>query len=190
MADDAATALEQSGAVHAKGTVISSGKPGSVDLQIQGSDMSGQFSLGGLQMSITSLAGKTYLSGSSEFWAQSGVPASVAQSLTNRWVLLPAAESKDLTSEFTLSKIGDDLRKPTNGSVQPQVRSGTFNGQPTVVVTTTGGSTADVAATGQPYPLHMTRNDSKKSDVTLSGFGQRQNITAPPNPLDLSSLGG
>jgi hypothetical protein len=57
-----------------------------------------------------------------------------------------------------------------------------------VVVTGSGGSTIDVAATGQPYPLHVVEMGADGADITLDGFGVRQPIAAPPGALDLAAL--
>jgi hypothetical protein len=190
VANDAADALQQTGAVHVKGTEKSDGKPGTVDLQLQGQDVSGSVTVDSQAVSVIALGATTYFKAPASFWSAQKIPAQATALLADKWVKIPASQSGGLTNDLSLSTIVNEIRKPTNGTITPAVKTGTFAGQPTVVVSQTDGSTLDVAATGQPLPLHLVDTGTNGDDVTLTEFGVRQAITAPPGALDLTKLAG
>ncbi len=190
VANDAATALEGTGAVHVKGTFTDTGKQGNVDLQLQGNDVSGNLSAEGQSFAIIETAGKTYIQGDTAFWAGNKIPAAAAAKLNGKWVLVPLKAGDSFTSTVSVKAIADELRKPTDGAIQDPVKKGKDNGQPVVLVSQANGSTLSVAATGKPYPVHLLSKGTNPEDVTLSGFDQPQTIAAPPGALDLASLAG
>lgn len=190
VAADSAAALESAGAVHAVGSVPDAGKAQQLDLQLQGADSAGSITLGDKKVMLVSLAGKTYANAPASFWAGNGVPATVTPLLNNRWVLVPSSASSSFSSDVSVAKIADEIRHPPDSTIVPQVRTGQDAGSRVVIVGEQNGSELHVAATGAPYPVHVLNKGSSPADITLSGFGQRQVITAPPNALDLSTLGG
>jgi hypothetical protein len=188
VAADAADALVQAGAVHLVGTGTSDGQPLSMDLHLQGTDVTGTVTMAGQPVEITSTAGKTYMKAPAAFWTAQQVPASAARTLDGRWVLVPA-EAGSPFEEFALTKLADHLRTPDSTTWQPGVQKGSYQGRDVVVITESDGSTTQVAATGTPYPLHADDRGSDPGTVTLSDFGVTVPIAAPPSPLDLSTLG-
>jgi hypothetical protein len=190
VASDSAAALESAGAVHVAGTAPDAGKPQQIDLQLQGTDASGSITLSGTTVMLVALGGKTYANAPASFWAGNGVPPTVAPVLNNRWVLVPSTAASSFSSDVSVAKIADEIRHPQDSTIVPQVRTGKDAGSSVVIVTEQDGSELHVAATGAPYPLHLLNKGSSPADITLSAFGQRQAITAPPNALDLSTLSG
>jgi hypothetical protein len=188
VANDAATALQQSGAVHIKGTENEDGKPGAADLQFEDKNVSGTLTVDGQSISLVGLDATSYIKAPAAFWSSQKVPAQAAAKLNNQWVKVPSSGSDSLTSEISLSVIVDEVRKPENATINPPVKKGKYNGQKVVTLTESDGSTLDVAATGKPYPLHVVDRSSNGGDLTLSNFGVRTNITAPPGALDLQQL--
>jgi hypothetical protein len=190
VAADAANALEQSGAAHLTGHVTEQGQSGTVDLHLQGADVSGSLAVAGQTVQLISTGGKIYAKAPAAFWSSFGAPESIAGQLDGQWVTIPEAAASSFDT-FTLTGLADQLRKPSDGTYQDGVHLDKLAEQGVVVVTQTNGSTLDVAATGTPYPL---KADNKGSDspgtLTLSDFGRKTTITAPANPLDLSRLGG
>jgi hypothetical protein len=132
----------------------------------------------------------TYFKAPASFWSSQKIPAQVAALLGDKWVKIPPSSDGSLINDLSLSTIVGEIRKPTNGTIAPAVKTGNVAGQPTVVVSQTDGSTLDVAATGQPYPLRIVDSSADGADATLSDFGVRQVITAPPGALDLAKLAG
>lgn len=189
VANDAADALASAGAVHLVGSGTDGGKPLSLDLHLQGTDVSGTISMAGQALDVVSTGGKTYARAPASFWTSQQVPASVAKKLDGRWVLLPA-EAGSTFGDFSLTKLADDLRKPEHGTWQPQVQRSTYEGKDVVIITQTDGSTTTVAGAGTPYPLRSEDKGTDPGTVTLSDFGTKVAITAPPAPVDLSKLGG
>jgi hypothetical protein len=188
VASDAADALARAGAVHMVGTGTSDGQQVSLDLHLQDSDISGTVTMGGQPLELVSTGGRTYAKAAASFWTAQQVPASVARKLGGAWVLLPAEAAAPF--DFSLTKLADQLRKPEKTTWQPQVQKGTYQGQDVVVITESDGSTTDVAAIGTPYPLHSEDKGTDPGTVTLSDFGTKVAITAPPSPIDLAKLAG
>jgi hypothetical protein len=189
VATDAANALEQSGAAHAKGSVTSSGQAGDLDLQLQGTDVSGTLTLQGQKIQVISTGGKTYIQAPVSLYTAQGVPATIAGELDGKWVIVPDSAASSFGT-FTLKGLADELRKPTDATYKDPVTTATVDGQKVVVVTQTDGSTLDVAASGQPYPVKEESKGSSPSTVTLSDFGKKTTITAPAGALDLTQLAG
>jgi hypothetical protein len=189
VAADAADALASASAVHMVGNGISDGQPLSMDLHLQGSDVSGTVTMGGQPLGLLSAGGKTYMQATAAFWKTQQVPTSIAKKLDGRWVLVPA-EAGNPFAEFSLPKLADQLRTPDSTTWQPAVTKGSYQGQDVVVISESDGSTTQVAATGKPYPLQAVDKGSEPGTLTFSDYGVAVPITAPPSPLDLSTLGG
>jgi hypothetical protein len=190
VAADAANALEQAGAAHLKGNVTEQGQSGDVDLQLQGTDVSGTITLGGQKVQLISTGGKIYAKAPAAFWSSFGAPESIAGQLDGQWVIVPG-EAASSFDTFTLKGLADSLRKPSDGSIKDAVTTTSLDKQLVVVVSQTDGSTLDVAATGTPYPLKATdKGGDSPGTLTFSDFGKKTTITAPANALDLSTLGG
>jgi hypothetical protein len=190
VATDAANALEQSGAAHAKGSVSSGGQPGELDLQLQGSDVSGTITMQGQAIKVVSTGGKTYIQAPASLYTAQSIPDAVASQLAGKWVIVPESAASDF-STFTLKGLADELRKPSEGTINDKVTTATVDGQKVVVVTESDGSTLNVASTGTPYPLKVeNKGSSDAGTITFSDFGTKQSITAPAGALDLSTLSG
>lgn len=187
VAADAANALEKANAVHLTGGGSIDGKQMDVDLHLQGEDTTGTISQAGQQLKIIETGGKLYAQASSGFWAQSGVPESVAGALAGKWVIVPSDAANQL-NPFTLKSLTDELRHPKGAKIKDAVHTSTLHGKKVVVVTQTDGSTLDVAATGTPYPLRTVDKGSNAGTVDASDFGKKVTITAPSGALDLSQL--
>jgi hypothetical protein len=189
VAADAADALVRAGAVHMVGTGTSDGQPLSVDLHLQGADVSGTVTMGGQPLDIVTTGGRAYAKAPAAFWKAQQVPTSIARKLDGRWVLLPAAAASTF-GEFSLTKLAEQLRTPDGATWKPEVQKSSAASGDVVVITDSDGSTTQVAATGEPYPLQSTDKGADAGTVTLSEFGSKVAITAPPSPLDLQTLGG
>ncbi|MEU2349667.1 hypothetical protein [Modestobacter sp. NPDC049651] len=182
----AADALAGVDAVHVTGTGTEAGQQVTLDLQLQGSDLSGTIATAGQTVQIISTGGQTYAQAPAAFWSSQGIPAEAAGQLDGRWVALPA-EVGDELSGFSLADLADELRHPSDGEVQQEVTTGQVDGQDVVVVTQADGSALSVAATGTPYPLQIDNKGDEASSLTLRDFGKKQTIAAPPSPLDFTA---
>lgn len=190
VAADAADAVQQAGSVRLKGTVSSDGQQTSIDLFVQGTDSTGSLTLAGQQVQIIATGGKAYLKAPAAFWSSQGIPSTIAGELGGQWVIVPADTPKGL-GFLSLSALTTELRQPSDGStIEDKVTTAKLDGHPVVVVTQSDGSTLSVAATGTPYPLRAENKGSDAGTLTLSEFGTKQDISAPPNPIDPNQLGG
>jgi hypothetical protein len=186
---DAAKALRGAGAAHLIGTGTSDGKSMSLDLHLQGADAQGSITQGGQKLQVISTGGKVYAQAPLGFWTAQGLPAAAGALGAGRWVIVPSTAGEVLP--FTLDSLAKELEKPSDGTtVEDKVTTSTYQGQKVVVVTSSDGSTVDVAASGKPYPLYSVNKGKDAGTVTLSDFGKRTTITAPSGALDLNTLPG
>jgi hypothetical protein len=188
VADRAATALEEAGSAAVSGEYSLGGETGEIDLQVQGEDLAGTLSLGALDVQLTAVGGQVYMQAPADFWTGSGLPEEFAGRLDGRWVLVPAEAAAGF-EDLTLQGLADELRTPGDGEIQEEVAEDERDGEPVVVVSDDRGGTLVVAGEGEPYPLEVT-NSQDEGTLTLSEFGEEQDITAPEDPLDLAELGG
>ncbi len=183
----AADALESAGAVRIEGTIDEDGEEGEVDLQLQGEDASGTILLGGAELELLSLDGTVYVKGSPDFWASFGMPEEATAMFDGRWVVMPEEASSEF-ADFSLAGFVKELRDPES-PVKDDVKSGEVDGEDVVVVEKEDGSTLSVADDEKSYPLEITSGDSP-SGITFSRFGEKEDLSAPEDALDLTQLMG
>jgi hypothetical protein len=188
VADAAADALEEAGSVHVEGTAEQDGEEGEVDLHLQGDDVIGSITLGGMELELLSVDGQVYLKGGPEFWASSGMPEEIAATFEDQWVIVPAEGAADF-EEFSLAGIVDSFRNPES-EIKKKVSSDEVDGKDVVVVEQEDGSTLAVADDDPSYPLSITEKGDSPSKLTFSRFGEKEKITAPEDALDLMEMMG
>ena len=109
--------------------------------------------------------------------------------IADRWLLMPADQAGEL-GPLSLDGLTDELVDPESG-VSEEVETGQVDGQDVLVATTEEGSTMSVLADGSDYPVLIEKTgDEDPGSVTFSGFGERQEITARADFIDLADLGG
>ncbi|MGY2080865.1 hypothetical protein [Modestobacter sp. SYSU DS0657] len=182
----AADALEEAGSVHVTGSAGMGAETGSIDLVMQGDDVSGTVAAGGQTIGLLRTGGVVYMQAPGDFWTASGVPADLADQLDGAWVVVPEAGATGF-EELTLATLVEELRNPTT-EVEDEVSTAEREGQPVVVVTQTDGSTVAVAAEGEPYPLEIVNQGDENQTLTLSEHGEQFDIAAPESPIDLNDL--
>ncbi len=187
VADAAADALEEAGAVHMAGPIVQDGEEGEVDLHLQGDDATGSLTIGGIEVDLLSVEGMVYLKGAADFWASFGMPPEAASTFVDQWVVVPAQVAGQF-EEFSLAGIVDQLRNPES-EVNEEVRADEVDGTDVVVVEQEDGSKLSVANEDPTYPLALD-DEKNKSTLTLSRFGEKEDITAPEDALDLNELEG
>jgi hypothetical protein len=187
VADAAADALEEAGSVHLAGTIEQDGEEGEVDLQLQGEDVAGTFTVGGNPLELIKVGGEQFLKATADFWTSSGVPQEAADSLDDQWIILPSDASE--FDDFSLAGIVDQLRNPTS-DVQDEVGEDEVDGEDVVVVEQEDGSRLFVSDDEPSYPVQLTNEGDEPGTLTLSGFGEEEDISAPEDALDLTELMG
>ncbi|RBY92775.1 hypothetical protein [Blastococcus sp. TF02A-30] len=181
----AADALEEAGAVHVTGTMEQDGEEGEIDLQLQGDDVSGSISLGGVEIGLIVADGEVFMQAPADFWAGFGMPEEAAAEFDDAWVIVPSDAAADF-ADFSLAGIADELRDP-DGDVKEETRSDELDGDPVRIVEQEDGSTLTVADDDPAYPLAMS-NEEEGSELTFSDFGEEQDISAPADAIDLTEM--
>ena len=189
VADAAADALEAAGAFHVAGTITSDGQSGDVDLQVQEEGMSGTLTLGGYDLQILGVDGHVYLQGPSEFWGAFGIPESAQGALDGRCVIVPD-EAASGFQDFSLAGFTEEIRNPSDGEIKDAVTSDERDGQDVVVAEQDNGSTITVLDDDPSYPVELTSKGDSTGTVTFSRFGEKDDIVAPADALDLADLAG
>jgi hypothetical protein len=185
----AADALEESGAFHLAGTISRDGREGVVDLQLQGQEAAGTLTLDGMEIELLSVGDAVHVRAAPDFWSSFGIPAEAAAQLEGRWVLVPAEAAAGF-QEFTLAGFVAEIRDP-DGEIEDEVTSTEIDGEDAVVVSLEDGSTLTVLDDDRSYPVEVTNNEGSSSGtLTISGFGEEEDITAPSDALDLAEVVG
>jgi hypothetical protein len=188
VADAAADALEEAGAVHVAGTIEQNGEEGEVDLHLQGEGVTGTLTVGGVEVELLSVDDQVYLQAPPKFWSGFGMPEEFAAQFDGQWVIVPADGASEF-ADFTLAGFVDQLRNPES-PVEDDVTTDEVDGQDVVVVEQEDGSTLSVADDENAYPLRITDNGDNPGTLTFSRFGEEEDITAPDDALDLNELAG
>ena len=188
VASAAADALEQAGSAHAAGSIGTGAEAQSIDLQLQGEDVVGTLTMGGQTIQLLTVGGASYLQAGADFWTGSGVPAEAAGQLDGQWVVVPPEAAAEFAA-LTLGGLADELRNPSDGAFEDEVRTDQLDGQDVLVARQANGSEVYVAAEDPQYPLKTTTTGADAESVTLDRFGEQVEITAPADALDLSELG-
>jgi hypothetical protein len=184
----AASAINGAQSAHISGSLVSSGTPISVNLDlVSGKGGRGDMSQGGLGFQIVVTGNEVYINGSQAFWRHFG-GATAAQLFHGKWLKAPA--SGQFASLAKLSNLHVLLGKllMTHGTL---VKSGTstVGGQSVVGVhDTSKNATLYVATTGQPYPLEIVKTGAQAGRITLNHFNEAVTLTPPANAIDISSL--
>ena len=184
LATAAADALEAAGAVHVSGTTGTGAEQQTLDLQLQGEDVSGTITAGGQTVQLLTVGGVSWFQGEADFWAGFGAPAELA----GRWVVVPAEQAAAL-DELTLAGVADELRSPSDGGIEDTVATGQLDGAEVQVVTQADGSALYVAAGDPPLPLRIVDAGSDAGTLTFDRHGETTAITAPTDAVDLTGLG-
>jgi hypothetical protein len=183
----AADALEKAGSVHVTGETAQEGGEGSIDLHLQGDDAIGSITMGGSELQLLSVGGVVYLQGGSDFWESAGLPEEATGLLDGEWVIVPADSASDF-EQFSFADIVDGLRNPES-DIQEEVGSDEVDGKEVVVVEQEDGSRLSVSDEEPTYPLRL-EDETDSSTLTLSRFGEKEDITEPDDALDLAELAG
>lgn len=187
VAELAADALEEAGAVHVTGEMTTDGEAGEIDLQLQGEDAAGTITLDGVEIELVSVGGDVYMKAAPEFWASFGMPEEAAAQFEGQWVAVPGDAAADF-ADFSLAGIAEELRSPTD--IEEETRTDELDGDDVVIVSQEDGSELVVADDDPAYPLEMRGGGDSEGTLTFSEHGEEQDISAPDDVLDLESVMG
>jgi len=170
------------------GTITSSSQHTTLDLVLTPTTSGGTITTSQGPFQLISDGTHAYLSATSAFWTNQGVPAAAAATLAGRWVTgFPAAETKTLTKSLDVKQLLGPLY---TGPVTAQGTT-TVAGQQAHALRATDGSTAYIAATGPPYLLQVSSPDNgAQGKVTFSEFGSATPPAVPTGAIDISTVKG
>jgi hypothetical protein len=188
VAEAAADALEEAGAVHVAGTVAQDGEEGEIDLQLQGADAVGTLTFGGSEIEFLNVGGTAYMKAPPGFWGSFGLPEEVAAQFEGQWVTVPAEAASEF-EQFSLDGFVEELRNPSS-EVKEDVTEDEVDGDPVVIVEQDDGSTLTVANDDPAYPLEIKNKGDEEGSLTFSRFGEEEEIEAPSDALDLTEVMG
>jgi hypothetical protein len=177
-------------AVHVSGSIVSSGQPISLDLDlVTGRGGQGSMSESGLSFRLIEIGRNVYINASAAFWSHFA-GAAAAQLFHDRWLRASTSTPGfgSLTALTSVSQLFDALLSSSHGTLS-KGRSTTVDGQKVVAVTdTTKGGTLYVATTGQPYPVQVSKSGSDGGHVTFDRYNESVSLSPPPNSIDISKL--
>ena len=182
---DAAEAVSAAGSVHVTGATDHAGVAQHVDLHLQDGDLVGTISTGGEDVDIVVAGGSTHMRAGADFWVDNGLPPEVVPDLDRSWVRMPAeaaAELGALSFDGLVQQLGD-----TDG-LEEEVRGGQRDGVAVLVVSSADGGTLTVEAHRPRYPLVLHRGGDARQRLEFSRFGEREDITAPLDVVDLAEV--
>ena len=185
----AKTAATSAATVHIAGSIISEGKPISMDMElVAGKGAKGHITVEGLGIEVVEVEHAFYLNGSAAFYRHIGGTAA-AQLLQGKWLKAPA-NGGNFASLAELTNLGQ-LLDETLASHGKLTSAGTttVNGQKAVAVTDAAkGGTLYVAATGTAYPLQISKKGSSSGRIAFDRWNQPVTLTAPPNAININQL--
>lgn len=188
VADAAADALEKAGSVHMAGDFEQDGEAGEVDLHLQGEDAIGSITMGGTEIQLLSVDGQVFLQAPGDFWGGFGMPEEAAAMFEGQWVVVPDEAASEF-QEFSLAGIVDSFRNPEE-KVKDEVATDEIDGQAVVVAEQEDGSKLSVADDDPSYPLQIAEGGDSSGTLTFSRFGEKEDITAPEDAIDLTEMAG
>lgn len=176
---DAAAALNGAKSVH---VVLTGANGDHGDVRIQGGSSTGTLIQADGHAEITLIGNDSYIKADQAGLKAIGAPPAVQQHDAGRWLKAP---THDVTG-FSLASLASQLTR-YSGPLEPKVRQATLNGRKVVVISWQNGSKLYVANTGPAYPLRWDFKGPKPGRGAFSEYGAHFHITAPINPIDITS---
>jgi hypothetical protein len=175
--------------VHVAGSIVSEGKPISLDMElVAGKGGKGKITVEGTNVSLVQVGKSVYIKGGAAFYRKLGGQAA-AQLLQGKWLKAPTTSSDfaSLSSLTDLSKL-IDATLASHGTLAG-APSTTIDGEKAAGVTdTVKGGTLYVAETGTPYPLEIVKTGKEAGKITFEDWNKSVQLAPPPGAIDVSQL--
>ncbi len=162
------TSVRKASSVHVTGRLSRGGIPLTVDLKVnRNGDMSGTISQNGAPAQILAVSDTIYVKATGAFLRQMKAPAGACAAVCGKWIKLTAQEAGQLTGDLSMNSLMTPL---TAGQVPKLTESGstTVNGAQAFVLRAADGSTLDVSAASQHYPLQAATGGNPRQTVTYT----------------------
>jgi hypothetical protein len=182
------SAVAKVSSVHVAGTVSNSGTKVALDLNlVNGKGGKGSMTQNGLGFQIVAVGPEVYLNGSTAFW-RATAGATAAQLLSGKWLKAPATgQLASLATLTNVQKLFNQLLS-SHGKLA-KGKTTTVQGQKVIAVNdTTNGGTLYVAATGNPYPIEISKTGTDGGRIVFDHFNQPVSLTPPANAVNIANL--
>lgn len=182
------SAVAKVSSVHVAGTVASSGTKVALDLNlVNGKGGKGSMTQNGLGFQIVAVGPEVYLNGSTAFW-RATAGAAAAQLLSGKWLKAPATgQLASLATLTNVQKLFNQLLS-SHGKLA-KGKTTTVQGQKVIAVTdTTNGGTLYVAATGNAYPIEISKTGADGGRIVFDHFNQPVSLTPPAHAVNIANL--
>lgn len=184
----ARAAAARASSVHASGSIGGGSSKTVFDLDLlAGRGGSGQLIEGPLGFALIEIGRAVYIKGSPAFYARFAGPA-VASTLVGRWF-----KASTRTAGFSgLATLTTQRRLVATAlhSVGALSVGGTatVSGHKVVRVRAADGATYDIASTGTPYPVEVTKSGVAGGTIIFTNWSRPVKLAAPPRPVDIRTL--
>jgi hypothetical protein len=186
----ASAAATAAASVHVAGSILSEGKPISLNMELDAEKGGqGQLRLGDLSIDVVNVDRAVYVKAGGAFYSRFAGPAA-ARVLQGKW-LWGSSVSGPLASFTSLTELRKLLSSTlaAHGGLSRTATTTTINGQKAVGVTDAAGAgTLYVASTGTPYPLEIVKRGVGAGKLVFDRWNQPVSLAVPPNPVNLDRL--
>jgi hypothetical protein len=181
--------------VHVAGSIVSEGKPISIDMELVGrNEGKGSVTLEGLEISLIDIDRAVFVKGSRAFYERFAGPRA-ASLLQGKWIE-GSVDHGSLASFAALADLDKliDSTLADHGTLSLAGRA-TVRGKGAVGVTDAAqDGTLYVATTGVPYPLEIVKSvaqagsGARAGKIVFDGWNKPVSLTAPTNSISLAHL--
>jgi hypothetical protein len=177
--------------VHVAGSILSAGKPISLNMELvshKGGE--GRLTFGDLDLELVDVDRVAYAKGNAAFYEHfAGAPA--ARLLQGKW-LKGSAVHGALAPLASIAELGTviDAALAGHGALS-RVPTTTVDGREVVGVRDrTGGGTLYVASTGTPYPVAIVKAGARAGEIVFDRWNKPVSLDAPADAVSVEQLQG
>ena len=183
------TSVRKASSVHVTGRLSRGGIPLTVDLKVnRNGDMAGTISQNGAPAQILAVKDTIYVKATGAFLKEMKAPADACAAVCGKWIKLTAQQAGQLTGDLSMKNLMTPL---TTGQVPKLTETGstTVNGEQAFVLRAADGSTLDVSAASQHYPLQAATGGNPRQTVTYTQWNAVPAPVPPPASQVLNASG-
>jgi hypothetical protein len=185
----AKAAADGAASVHLAGSIVSEGKPISIDMQLlAGKGGKGRITLEGLAIRLIRVEQAIYIGGSAAFYRHIA-GAAAAQLLQGKWLKAPE-NGGNFSSLASLTELGKliDTALAEHGSLRKGATTSVAGHQVVPLEDVANGGTLYVAASGTPYPVEIVKKGGSGGSILFNNWNQPVTLTAPANAININQL--
>jgi hypothetical protein len=183
----AQAAVHAATSVHISGQIMSGGSSITLDLNATGGrGGSGTISADGLSFQLVQIGQTVYIKGGTQFLKHFAGTAGV-QLFKDKW-LKTNTSNPSFAQLVTLTNFHSFFQALTaQQGVLTKSGQTSVNGQPAVGVGS-GGAMLEIATTGKPYPILLSKSGTDNGKITFTQWNQPVTLNVPAGAVDISQL--